>query len=151
MRIKWAAGILVEMEVSDMNTTTAEKPRISILPELANDPELARAVQEATEYMLDLIEKHRLEPSDRELMWSASPKVPFEFVNAHLHETDRYGSRQANRNLSRKRMLDPVARDVMVSQLLQDVLRQRWFQIGDVIDRGIQELEREEPGDGHTE
>jgi hypothetical protein len=45
-------------------------------------------------------------------------------------------------------MLDPVARDGLMSSLLMDVLRQRWYQVGEVIDRGIRELEKEEQSDG---
>ena len=68
-----------------------------------------------------------------------------------MSEWDRYGNRQAQMVATRAQMLDPVSRDISISQLLRQLLRQQFFQSGAVIDRGIEELEAEELRNGHAD
>lgn len=131
---------------------TAVNPlQVGVAGPIRQDPELNEAVRQATTFFDSLVEKYKLDPAERTLDWGCSDEPNSATVIAHLRETDRYGTRQANGLVTRQRLLDPVARDVMMMNLLQDVLRQRWYQLGKVIDRGIDELEREEPTDGHTD
>jgi hypothetical protein len=131
-----------------MSAAVTEPIQIRRVPDLSDDHELSRAVHAASEHLQELVQKHRLEPAKRELDWGASNEAPFTHVVAILRERDRYGSRQANRTISRSRMLDPVSRGVLMSELLGDVLRQRWFQVDEVIEKGIKELEQEEQSHG---
>ncbi|MFO0852172.1 MAG: hypothetical protein U0871_26945 [Gemmataceae bacterium] len=118
--------------------------QVGIAGPIRSDPELLEAVREATDYLQQLIQKHHLDPAERELVWGCSDQPRPEHLLPVLRETDRYGSRHASPMLSRATMLDPIDRGNAMSALLRDVLRERWYQIRDVIDRGIRELELEE-------
>jgi hypothetical protein len=133
-----------------MNATAAPL-KVGLAGPIQADAELLTAVREATSYLEGFIEEQRLEPSDRTLDWACSEEPKPSHVIAVIREADRYGSRHASRMTTRARFLDPVARDVFVLDVFRDVLRQRWDQVGVAIDRGLEELAREESANAHSD
>lgn len=127
-----------------MNATDTPPLQLGIAGPIRSDPVLLDVVRLATDHLQELIRKHNVDPAERVLDWACSDQPLPDSIIPVLRETDRYGSRHASRLLSRATMLDPVNRENAMSSLLRDGLRQRWYQIGEVIDRGISELESEE-------
>lgn len=112
--------------------------------------ELHSAVKKATEYLEELLDAPEMQVDQRELRWGYSETSPPEII-AHLAEWDRYGHRQAQFTTTANRLRDPVSRDVSMGRLASQLLRQKYFQIGTVIDRGIKELELEEQRSGDSD
>lgn len=131
-----------------MSATSVVELSVSVPPGVERDPEAASAIEGATNSFIELIRQHNLDPAKRELMWGTSGEAPFQYVTAHLSEVDEYGRRQADRSLSRRRLLDPINRVGAMIHLLLDVRGQRREKIGEVLRRGIDELERQEAVNG---
>jgi hypothetical protein len=123
---------------------------VTISEQILANPELNSAVAHATQYLKELLDAPNMKVDRRKLDWYFST-VTGNDVCAKLSEWDRYGNRQALMVTNRAQMLDPVSRDISISQLLRQLLRQQFFQIGAVIDRGIEELEAEELRNGHAD
>lgn len=123
-------------------TTTAEQLQVGYSTPIKQDQELYAALQQAAVELEELIEKHGLSAADRELKW-ASSTTPGHVI-AHLIEKDEYGSRQANSTARRSWWLDPVSRIQLLISLLLDVRGDRWRAVHKSIERGIDQLEREE-------
>lgn len=129
-------------------TATVDDLVVSVAPVVKQDPELAEAITLATNELRELLQQHGIDPARRELMWGASTENPIPFVNAHLSESDEYGTRETNGTFSRRWLLDPVNRKMGVIRMLLDIRGQRRAKIGDLWRRGIDELERQEVADG---
>ena len=131
-------------------SATKTKPdlKLEIAEAIRRDPELFEAVQLATGYLEELLEHPNMEADGRELSWNLSEKKPVG-ITVQLSEWDRYGRRDARATISRKELFEPDYREISMSKLARQLLRQAFYQIGDVIDRGIRELEREESKNGH--
>ena len=127
-----------------MSATTTEPLLVGFANPIKQDQELYAALQRAKLELEELVEKHGLSPARRELNWASSASPNPEHVIAHLIEEDRYGRRQANAMARRSQWLDPVSRYELMIRLLLDVLRQRWQQMDQSIELGIDQLEREE-------
>lgn len=127
-----------------MSATTTEPLLVGFANPIKQDQELYPALQSATLELEELVEKHDLSPARRELNWASSASPNPEHVSAYLIEEDRYGRRQANATARRSHWLDPVSRCELMIRLLLDVLRQRWQQMDQSIELGIDQLEREE-------
>lgn len=124
-----------------MSANTPSDMVVQVAPGVERDPEAERAITQATDYLGELIRQHHLGPAKRELMWGTSGQPPFEHVVAHLRESDGYGSFQSDRLFPRRRLLDPVTRDGLMISLLLDVRGKRRAKMGEVIRRGLDELE----------
>jgi hypothetical protein len=131
-----------------MSATTSEPLQVGYTPLIRQDRELFAALQQATSSLEQLVEQHGLSPARRELNWGSSATAPPELVIAHLTEEDEYGLRQANASARRTRWLDPVSRYQMMISLLLRVRGERWYEVDKSIERGIEDLEREERADG---
>jgi hypothetical protein len=128
-----------------MTATFAEPVKVDIAEPILRVPALKNAVDSATRYFEELLQRHKVYGAARELSWgSDDPSQPREYVTLRLREMDEYGSRQQEDRNTLKRMLDPVDRNIFVSRLLQSLVKQRWYQMGEKIDRDISELERQE-------
>ena len=127
-----------------MSVTTTEPLRVGFSNPIKQDRELFVALQRANLELKELVEKHGLMPALRELNWLSSASSTPEYVTAHLIEEDRYGRRQANATARRAQWLDPISQCELMITLLLDVLSQRWQQVDKSIERGIDQLEREE-------
>jgi hypothetical protein len=131
-----------------MTATDAVELSVSVVPGVELDPEVAKAIERATNVLIELIRQHHLAPARRKLMWATSGEPPFQSVRAHLSETDEYGRRQSDRPFSRSRLLDAVNREGVMINLLLDVRGQRREKIGDAVRRGVDALEDEEVANG---
>jgi hypothetical protein len=130
-----------------MSTTIADEMKVSIAPQLLQKPELKEAVIAASKQYKKLIDKYNLYPADRELelVWGCDgPDGPQDYVILIARESDEVGQRIAQRLISPKRLLDPVARNAVVSDVYMDILGDRWKQANKRIIAGIRELEAEE-------
>lgn len=126
-----------------MNTTTTIEPiLVGYSAQIKQDQELYTALQHAVVELEQLVEQHGLSPARRELNW-ASSSSPGQVI-AHLIERDEYGSRQANTTARRSWWLDPVSRLQVMISLLLSVRGERWRAVHKSIERGIDQLEREE-------
>ena len=123
---------------------------VRISEQVLANPELHSAVTQATVYLKELLDAPNMRVDRRKLDWYLST-VTGNTLCASLSERDRYGNRQAQMVATHAQMLDPVSRDISISQLLRQLLRQQFFQSGAVIDRGIEELEAEELRNGHAD
>ena len=128
-------------------TTTKPDLKIEIAEAIRREPSLLAAVRQATDFLEELLEQPNLEADGRELSWSLSEKSSS--IVAKLSEWDHYGRRDAQASISRKDLFESDYREISMSKLVRQLLRQAFHQIGDVIDRGIRELEREESKNGH--
>jgi len=133
-----------------MNAEMAAEVLVGVATPIKNDPELLEAFRQATDYYEKSIKAHNLDPAKRELLWGCSGEPMPSNVLPSLSESDRYGTRHASKLITRKRMLDHVSRELTINDLILDVLSQRWYQIGKVINQGIEELEREEMQSGKS-
>ncbi len=130
-------------------TAITVKLNVGIVDRIRQDPELHSAVKQATEYLEELLADPNTEVERRELMWGCSDHTP-PFIAAHISEWDHYGRRDAQFLEKSSRLLDPGIRDYLMSVLVGQLHRAKFFQIGTVIDRGIKELAREEERNGHA-
>ncbi len=123
---------------------------VEIAEPIRQIPHLLAAVQHATEYLRELLDVSDSEVDGRELAWGCSDHTP-PLILAHISEWDRYGRRQSQFLEKSSRLLDPGIRDYLMSRLMSQLHRERFLQIGKVIDRGIKELEQEEEQNGHAD
>ena len=132
-------------------SATATKPtlNVGIVESIRQNPEILSAVKQATEYLEDLLDAADSEVEGRELMWGCSDHTP-PFIAAHISEWDHYGRREAQFLEKSSRLLDPGIRDYLMSVLVSQLHRAKFFQIGTVIDQGIRELEQAEERNGHA-
>ncbi len=132
-----------------MSTATI-KPnlKIEIDEAIRRDPKLLDIVQQAAVYLEELLEDPNLEADGRELSWSLTDKSPAA-IFVQLAEWDHYGRRDARASISRKDFFERDYREIFMSKLVRQLLRQASSQIGVVIDRGIRELELAELNNGH--
>ncbi len=131
--------------------TIAQKPplTIDIADEIRRDETLFSLVSEATLVLQSLFDEPDLEVENRELRWELTSRHPKE-VAAVVTETDGYGERRGRIGLTENRLRDPIARANTMSQLVRQLLRQQFFQIGARINRGLSELESEDV-DAHSD
>jgi len=116
---------------------------IGIADEIRDDPKLFESVRAANSFLETLLESSDFAADHREVSWSLTDQSAGD-VTVRVAERDHYGQRQAHLTTTPQRLADPVAREVAMSQLLRQILRQQYFQIGEGISRMIEEMEREE-------
>jgi len=108
--------------------------------EIRRDTQLLGRVEDANRYFRELLNRHKLEPAERKILWFWSdPGIPV--IQVGLVENDELGERVSKKTISLRRMEDQVARESTISGLLQDVLRQRWYQQREIIEREIRKME----------
>ncbi len=123
---------------------------IGLAEQIRQDPDLLTASKKAIDYLEELLDTPDWQVDRREMIWGCSTNTPPD-ISVNLSEWDRYGHRQALLMTTPAHLFDPVSRDVSMGRLVSQLLRQKYFQIGTVIDRGIKELEREEQRNGHAD
>ena len=130
-------------------TTVCGELSVGIADPIKHNPALLEAVKNANEYLKGLLNAPNMAVDGREIIWGCSTNSPH-FLSVNLSEWDRYGRRQALLYEPAARIIDPVSREYLMNNLISQILREQFFQIGSVIDRGIAELEREEELNGHA-
>ena len=133
-----------------MNTATAKESLVfEASDEIRRDEQLLGRVEVANRYLRELLNRHKLEPADRKVLWLwPDPGLPV--IQVGLVEHDELGERFSKKTITLQRMEDRVARESIVSSLLQDALRQRWYQQREVIEQEIRKMEAvEREGDAY--
>lgn len=117
--------------------------RVEVADTLRQQPELALAAERATRYLESQLRSHaNVFGHTREVVWQfQADHIDGPRVAVGYTEDDSLGTRHVTRWLRPEELADPVARDVHMIHLLQDVLKQRWKQL----DR-VRKEHRREPG-----